>query len=58
MSEHKNRENVLDSELTVPDWPTGGLYTQPSITIPIIRHTDMISLSDMISTDIFLQIFC
>ena len=29
MSQHKNFENVLDWEITVPDWPKGGLHTHP-----------------------------
>ena len=36
-SEHKNRENVLNWEITVPDWPTGGLHTHPSLKIPILH---------------------
>jgi hypothetical protein len=40
-SEHKKRENVLDWELTDPDRPAGGLYSHPSLKIPIIHHTDI-----------------
>jgi hypothetical protein len=43
-SEQTNRENVLDWEVTVPDWPKGGLHTHTSLKIRILRHTD-ISLS-------------
>ena len=37
----KNDENILDLEMSVPDWPRGGLYTHPSLEIPIIYHTDI-----------------
>ena len=40
-SEHKKRENVLDWEITVPDRPTGALYSHPSLKIPILDHTDI-----------------
>ena len=40
MSLHKNHENVLDWEITVPDRPTSGLYTHPSLKISILHHTD------------------
>jgi hypothetical protein len=43
-SEHQNRENVLAWEITVPDWPTDGLYSHPSLEIPLLHHPD-ISLS-------------
>ena len=31
---HKNGKIVLDWEVSVPDWPTDGLYTQPSLKDP------------------------
>ena len=45
VKKHKNRENVLYWEISIPDWPTGGLYTHPFLNIPITHHTD-ISLSN------------
>ena len=40
-TEHKIRENVVDWEITVPDWPSGGLYTQQSVKILVIHQTDI-----------------
>ena len=37
-SEHKSSENVLDWEINVPDRPTGGLYSHPSLKIYILYH--------------------
>jgi hypothetical protein len=44
VKKHKNGKNVPDWELSVPDWPRGGLYSLPSLKIPSPQHTD-ISLS-------------
>jgi hypothetical protein len=46
---HKNGKNVLDWEISVPDRPTGGLYTHPSLKIPILHRTDI---------SLFLQLLC
>ena len=42
---NEKTQAVLDWEISVPDWPTGGMYAQRSLEIAIIHHTD-ISLSD------------
>ena len=39
--QHKNRESVLDWEITAPGWPTVGLYTHSLLKIPILHHTDI-----------------
>ena len=41
VKKHKNGKNVLDWEISVPDWPAGGLYTQPSLKISILHHTNI-----------------
>ena len=40
-SEHKNRESVLNWEITVLDWSSGSLYTHSSQKILILQHTDI-----------------
>jgi hypothetical protein len=40
-SEQKKRANLLDSKITVHDWPAGGLYSHSSFKILILHHTDI-----------------
>ena len=41
VKKHKTGKHVLDREISVPDWPIGGLHTRLSLKIPILYYTDI-----------------